>query len=351
MRRARRVAERESQPSTDSEDKEAVLGPPLEPITKVFLYTLSTCPWCRKAKQYFDKNGIPFEYVDYDLQPEQDQEKIMKKLLELTGDRSFPVVIIGSEVIAGYNPDKYSEAVGLKRGGPTPRTWTCWVKFCALVIFIVTTGTLGWQNRAWEFSELNRISNAFRHLIEFGPLSYIFARATAVIILLPSLPLDAVAGARFGVFWGSLYSIVGDASGALVGFLLARALGREAVTRLLRKDIGFCDQCAERQLVYVVFFSRLLPMISFGLVSYGAGLTRISLRSFALATFLGMIPLTFVVTYLGGNFNFFRGTSLIFGAVLAALFFLVPIWIKRKNPWGIYDRLKGNPRGQGARVS
>ena len=120
----------------------------------------------------------------------------------------------------------------------------------------------------------------------------------------------------------------------------------QQAVRLLKKEVAFCDACAERQLVYVAFFARLLPMISFGLVSYGAGLTRIPTRAFALSTLLGMIPLTLIVTYLGGNIVSFNGTSLVFGAILVASFFLVPIWIKRKNPWGLYERLEGTPRDQ-----
>ncbi len=82
---------------------------------KVFMYTLSTCPWCRKAKQFFRGNNIPFDYVDYDLQPEDEQEKIMGKMLEISGARSFPVVMIGERVIVGYNPEKYSEILGLQK--------------------------------------------------------------------------------------------------------------------------------------------------------------------------------------------------------------------------------------------
>jgi len=315
-------------------------------IMKVFLYTLSTCPWCHKAKQFFKMKQIPFDYVDYDLQPELEQEKIIEKMLELTGNRSFPVVIIGSQIVVGYDPEKYSEAMGLKKEILPRRSKLFWVKLSILIGFIVTMGTLVWLIGTRVLFDLDRIMTAFQRLGEVGPLAYIFTRAVTVIILLPSLPLDAMAGARFGAFLGSIYSIIGDESGALISFFLARSLGREAVTRFFRKDIAFCDECAERQLVYVVFFARLLPMISFGLISYGAGLTRISIRAFALATLLGMIPLTFLVTYLGGHFKFLNGTSLILGAILVASFFLVPIWIRRKNPWGLYDRMKGSPRGQ-----
>jgi len=81
---------------------------------KLFMYTLSTCPWCRKTKNFFKLNHIPFDYIDYDLQPEDEQEKIMKRMLEISNARSFPVVMIGDRVIVGYDPEKYSEALGLK---------------------------------------------------------------------------------------------------------------------------------------------------------------------------------------------------------------------------------------------
>ncbi|CAG1001549.1 MAG: glutaredoxin family protein [Candidatus Methanoperedens sp.] len=44
------------------------------------MYTLSTCPWCRKTKQFFRDSNIPFDYVDYDLQGEEEQEKIIDEM-------------------------------------------------------------------------------------------------------------------------------------------------------------------------------------------------------------------------------------------------------------------------------
>ena len=81
---------------------------------KVFMFSLSTCPWCRKTKNFFKINSVPFDYVDYDLQPEAEQEKIMDKIMNISNARSFPVVMIGDSVIVGYDPEKYSKVLGLK---------------------------------------------------------------------------------------------------------------------------------------------------------------------------------------------------------------------------------------------
>ena len=77
------------------------------------MYTLSTCPWCMKTKQFFTKHHIPFEVIDYDLADEVTQDKIMREL-EAEGINGFPFVRIGNQAIGGYQPERCSRA---KRGG------------------------------------------------------------------------------------------------------------------------------------------------------------------------------------------------------------------------------------------
>lgn len=81
------------------------------------MYTLSTCPWCRKTKKYFTDNKIPFEYVDYDLQPPAEQQKIEKRMVESGESLAFPWVLIGEELVIGWNPEKYAQLLGISRVG------------------------------------------------------------------------------------------------------------------------------------------------------------------------------------------------------------------------------------------
>ena len=79
-------------------------------MKKVTLYTLSTCPWCRKAKRFFADRDIPFTYIDYDLADETTQGTILQEL-DAAGATGFPFVKIGDKVIAGYQPELYAKAL------------------------------------------------------------------------------------------------------------------------------------------------------------------------------------------------------------------------------------------------
>ncbi len=75
------------------------------------LYALSTCPWCKKAKQYFDLKQIPYECIEVDLLEGDEEEKAMREVRFLVGDAVFPVTVIGEEIILGYKPDDFEEAL------------------------------------------------------------------------------------------------------------------------------------------------------------------------------------------------------------------------------------------------
>jgi uncharacterized membrane protein YdjX (TVP38/TMEM64 family) len=86
------------------------------------------------------------------------------------------------------------------------------------------------------------------------------------------------------------------------------------------------------------------------MVSYGAGLTGMSLRAFALATLVGMTPGTVLLNYYGKSF--FTGVTLwqqmALGLALVVLLLVIPVWIRRKNPSWRHIKNKGDStRGEG----
>lgn len=158
-----------------------------------------------------------------------------------------------------------------------------------------------------------------------APFLFMGLMAFAVIISpIPSLPLDIAAGAAFGPWLGATYAVVGAELGAIASFLIGRAVGREVLTKLLRMNIAFCEKCSDHHLAIFVFLSRLLPVFSFDLISYGAGLTNMSLHMFALVTFLGMIPPTLALTHAGSYFTGGTWLTVVLGIGMVALLIFIP---------------------------
>jgi glutaredoxin len=81
-------------------------------MKKVSIYTLSTCPWCRKTKNFFTEHNIHFDYIDYDLADEKTQDRITKELDD-HGANGFPFVKIDNDVVMGYNPGRFASLLDL----------------------------------------------------------------------------------------------------------------------------------------------------------------------------------------------------------------------------------------------
>ncbi|WP_438318268.1 glutaredoxin family protein [Candidatus Caldatribacterium sp. SIUC1] len=77
----------------------------------VMLYALSTCPFCKMAKRFFESRNIPYNFVDVDLLPEEEKEKTVAEVQRISGRRAFPVIVIGEEVIVGYDELRIREAL------------------------------------------------------------------------------------------------------------------------------------------------------------------------------------------------------------------------------------------------
>jgi glutaredoxin len=78
-------------------------------MSKVSMYTMSTCPVCRKTKESFRARGIPFDFIDYDLASESEQNKIAAEIMKGTGHIAFPCVRVGDVVVIGFNPERFEQ--------------------------------------------------------------------------------------------------------------------------------------------------------------------------------------------------------------------------------------------------
>lgn len=203
-------------------------------------------------------------------------------------------------------------------------------------------GGLLWSALHWDLAALVSPVAIQEILADTGalaPLVLMALMAAAVVVSpIPSLPLDIAAGAAFGPLLGTLYAALGGLAGSIISFGIVRLLGRELVERVAGGHISFCRECSDKLLTRVVFASRLIPGVSFDIVSYGAGLTKMSLGRFCLATFFGMLPLTFAYVSVGPLLVSGGLLSLVAGGAVVVLFLLLPRLIEKNNLFWLRDK-------------
>lgn len=142
------------------------------------------------------------------------------------------------------------------------------------------------------------------YILSFGLLapfvSFALMVFQSILAPLPAFLITFANAALFGWVYGALLSWSSAMIGALLCFYIAKFLGREVVEKLTSKiALKSVDAFFEKHGVYAILIARLLPFISFDIVSYAAGLTRMSLRSFLIATGLGQLPATLIYSYAG----------------------------------------------------
>lgn len=198
-----------------------------------------------------------------------------------------------------------------------------------------------WGRHVFDDFTVERIEVFVAGFGRFAPLAYILLLALSVVISqVPNVPLAIAAGMLFGTFWGGLYSIFGGMIGAAACFFIARFLGITFIKRLIGKIPCFTENCKEKHLVLLVFLSRLFPFFSFDLVSYCAGLTNIKTGTFLVATFFGMIPMTFLFTHMGDKIRIHSTVALVLNGLALFVFLALPLLVKKYNVFRLNEYIE-----------
>jgi glutaredoxin len=78
---------------------------------EIIIYALSTCPWCRKAKQLLNDQGVEYNYIDVDQIRGQEREDVLNEVRKYNPALSFPVVVINGKAIIGFKENEIKEAL------------------------------------------------------------------------------------------------------------------------------------------------------------------------------------------------------------------------------------------------
>lgn len=210
--------------------------------------------------------------------------------------------------------------------------WT--FKIAILAVVILVTAALWWVLRQMGMPDSLSASAIADWLSEegaMGPLLLALMMVLGVVVgPIPTLPISAASGLAFGVALGTLVSITGAMVGAMVAFMVARLLGREALRQRLGRHPLFAENGSQRLLFLTVLVTRLVPIFSFALVSYAAGVTAITPWRFALASLVGMLPMTVVFATLGNTFEVNPVLTILGAVAILTVMTLLPYFLSRR---------------------
>jgi uncharacterized membrane protein YdjX (TVP38/TMEM64 family) len=215
-------------------------------------------------------------------------------------------------------------------------------KLALLVVFvglIVGMRLLGWD----EYISYDMLIQKRETLLLFvedhyflSALALVVLYALSVALMLPiATVLSLAAGFMFGAFFGLIFAVTGATLGAVASFYVARYVLGQSLQTKYEKELKKFNDGLEKDGYSYLFALRLIPIFPFFLVNLFCGLTKISLKTFFITTFFGIIPGGIAYTYAGSQLSFINDVGDIFTpqiAIALALFGLValiPVIYKR----------------------
>ncbi|MBU5306312.1 TVP38/TMEM64 family protein [Clostridioides mangenotii] len=153
---------------------------------------------------------------------------------------------------------------------------------------------------------------------------------------IPAFLITFANAAIFGWWQGAILSWTSAMAGAALCFFIANILGRDVAEKLTSKTaLESIDVFFEKYGKHTILICRLLPFMSFDIVSYAAGLTSMSFMSFIVATGIGQLPATLIYSYVGGMLTggakkFVMGLLILF-AVSVLIFMIKKIFNDKKK--------------------
>ncbi len=135
----------------------------------------------------------------------------------------------------------------------------------------------------------------------WGVVAFAVIYVITTVMLIPASILTLGAGFIYGPLWGTLLVSPSSVLAAFVAFSLARGRLRPWVQTKVAGNERFAviDKAVGEQGFKIVMLLRLSPLFPFTFLNYALGLTGVKARSYVLASFIGMLPATFLYTYLG----------------------------------------------------
>lgn len=140
-----------------------------------------------------------------------------------------------------------------------------------------------------------------KNLGHWGPLVLAVAYIPLTVLAVPASILTLGGGYLFGLTVGFIADSIGSTAGATAAFLVGKTIGRSYVVSKLKDYPQFqaVAIAVQRSGFKIVLLLRLVPLLPFNMLNYLLSVTPVSIGEYILASWIGMMPITFAFVYVG----------------------------------------------------
>lgn len=190
-----------------------------------------------------------------------------------------------------------------------------------LLMIILIIGSLYLTNR-YGISQ-DQIRNWIQDRGIWGPVVYVLLLTILPLLLFPDSVIVIAGGLTFGLFWGTVLTVIGSVLGAIIAFWIARYLGQGVAQKLLKGKLVSFDW--EINGFVLILLLRLIPLFPFKIVSYSAGISQVKFAPYFWATTIGSLPGILAYVNIGdkstqvGNSSFYWAFLILIGLSLITI--------------------------------
>lgn len=157
-----------------------------------------------------------------------------------------------------------------------------------------------------------------------APIAYILVWALLPVFFFPVPVLALAGGLSFGLWIGTLYTLIGAVLNSSLMFWLAKVLARDMVNKYLEEKMPkkWWDRFMRaegKESFLIVFICRLIPAMPYNVINYASGLTNIPFSKYTTATIIGILPGTVIFLNVGDKILDMHSPQFIISIVLVIL--------------------------------
>jgi len=156
----------------------------------------------------------------------------------------------------------------------------------------------------FTFEHFNQYKHQLQKYVQdnyiMSVISFIGTSIVIATFMIPvSIFIGVIGGFLFGLFWGTLYTVIGATIGATGAFLLVRYVIGSHIQDRYHTQLASFNKSMDEYGVYYLLMMHLITALPFALISTLAGLTKMPVWTFVWISALGITPGTFVLALTG----------------------------------------------------